>query len=498
MQFKAENTAYPLRSTFGILFALVSGLPGVWLQAALPAGLPEDSPAKYIVVFHDGVDTDTTVDELAGRFNMAVRFRYRHALRGMAVSMPPQLLEQLAADPRVAYIEPDVVMSIAAQTVPTGIDRVDAELDPVAAIDNIDDRVDADIAILDTGIDLYHPDLNVFNYAACQPQGPFYTCKENDTGANDINGHGTHVAGIAAALDNNIGVVGVAPGARLWAVKVLDDSGYDDGSKVLAGVDYVAAHADEIEVANMSLVGSGTFQALDDAISNSVAAGVVYTLAAGNNGKDVSGFTPAGHPDAITVSALEDYDGRPGGVSGNTQDDTFAGFSNYGAGVDIMAPGKAIRSTLPDAAYGKKSGTSMAAPHVAGAVALYLAHFPGATPAGVKSGLMNAGDPLPCANSTDGTCADDPDGIQEPLLLLRCVDAVGGCADGDVTEDGTVDVRDYLLGLHALQDKEILTDDQLRHGDVAPLVNNSPDPDGVFGLGDLLVILRIVQNELTL
>jgi len=498
MQIKPVITARPVRFTFGILLVLVFGLPCPCLQAALPAGLPENIPARYIVVFHAGVDTDTAADELAGRFNLAVHFRYRYALRGMAVSMHPKLREQLAADPRVAYIEPDVMMSIAAQTLPTGIDRINAELDPVASIDNIDEPVDADIAILDSGIDLYHPDLNVYKYASCEPQGPFYKCNEGDLDANDVFGHGTHVAGIAAALDNNIGVVGVAPGARLWAVKVLDDNGNGYESQAVAGVDYVTQHAGQIEVANMSLTGPGFSQALYDAISNSVAAGVVYTLAAGNKGADVSGYFPAGHPDAITVSALEDYDGRPGGASGSLQDDTFAGYSNYGIGVDIMAPGNAIRSTLPNATYGYNTGTSMAAPHVAGAAALYLTHFPGVSPAGVKNGLLNAGDPAPCANSSDGTCADDPDGIQEPLLSLQCLENGGMCADGDVTEDGTVDIRDYLLGLRALQDMEILTDGQTRHGDVAPLVNNSPDPNGVFDLGDLQVMLRIVLKELAL
>jgi hypothetical protein len=135
---------------------------------------------------------------------------------------------------------------------------------------------------------------------------------------------------------------------------------------------------------------------------------------------------------------------------------------------------------------------------VAGAVALYLVHFPGAIPAGVRSGLLGSGDPAPCANSGDGTCADDPDGIQEPLLSLQCLENGGDCADGDLTEDGTVDSRDYLLGLRALQGLESLTDDQIVHGDVAPLANDSSDPDGVFNLGDLLVILRIVLNELLL
>ncbi|MGD2138318.1 MAG: S8 family serine peptidase [Gammaproteobacteria bacterium] len=480
----------------GIPVVLLLALLGTCQLAPVSAGLPENTTARYIVVFHDDVEVDTVADELAGRFSLAVHFRYRHALRGMAVSMPPELLERLSADPRVAYIEPDVVMSAAAQALPTGIDRVNAELDPVAAIDNVDDRVNADIAILDTGIDLNHPDLNVFRFTNCVNTQS--RCRDGDSNADDVFGHGTHVAGIAAALDNNSGVVGVAPGARLWAVKVLDDNGDGYESQIVAGVDYVTQYAGEIEVANMSLTGPGFSQALYDAISASVAAGVVYTLAAGNKGADVAGYFPAGHPEAITVSALEDYDGRPGGVSGNAEDDTFAGFSNYGAGVDIMAPGRAIRSTVPGGGLGKKSGTSMAAPHVAGAVALYLVHFPGAIPAGVRSGLLGSGDPAPCANSGDGTCADDPDGIQEPLLSLQCLENGGDCADGDLTEDGTVDSRDYLLGLRALQGLESLTDDQIVHGDVAPLANDSSDPDGVFNLGDLLVILRIVLNELLL
>jgi subtilisin family serine protease len=394
-----------------------------WLPAAPPADPAQEIPSGYIVVFKPDVDTDLAANELAGRFNMAVSFRYRHALRGMAVMMSPKLLDRLSADPRIAYIEPDVVVKAAAQTLPTGINRINAELDPVANIDAVDERVDVDIAVLDTGVDWNHPDLNVLKYAYCSRKGRFYRCNEGDAGAYDGNSHGTHVAGIAAAIDNGSGVVGVAPGGRVWAVKVLEDTGSGSGSQLLAGVDYVTDHADEIEVANMSLTGTGSFQALDDAISNSVAAGVVYTLAAGNSSVDVEQEFPAGHPQAITVSALEDYDGLPGGLSGNSQDDSFAWFSNFGSGVDIMAPGVGIRSTIPGGGLGNKSGTSMAAPHVAGAAALYLAQNPGSSPATVKAALLAAGDLTPCANSTTGICTDDPDGIQEPLLMLACDDA---------------------------------------------------------------------------
>lgn len=479
------------------------------LYAAPPAKADRIIPLHYIVVFKEGSDTDKVTDKFLNRFGaLEVNFRYRHALRGMAVKMPPQLLAKVAADASVAYIEPDVMVSLNAQTLPTGVNRINADINATANIDGIDDRVDVDIAILDTGIDLDHPDLNVFSFTYCKIQGLRYRCVDGDLGANDVNSHGTHVAGITAALDNNTGVVGVAPGARLWAIKVLEDDGNGTGSQILAGVDYVTQHAAEIEVANLSLTGDGDFQSLTDAIEGAVSAGVVFVLAAGNSHKDVSLVFPAGDPNAITVSAFEDYDGIPGGLSGNAGDDTFANFSNYGSGVDIMAPGVNIRSTIPGGGLGNKNGTSMASPHVAGAAALYMSDNPEATPAVVKAALIVSGDFSPCSNNVDGICGapEDPDGIQEPLLMLYCADAdedgvcddvdncplnpnllqidtdfdtAGDVCDDDDDNDGLSDVDEASYGTNPLlQDTD---GDLLSDGDevnVYSTLPNNPDSDG--------------------
>jgi len=477
-------------SVFPASATLILLLFSHWLHAAPPAESPRVIPEHYIVVFKDGVDTDVAANHFKGRFkSMTMRHRYRHALRGMSVKMPQAIRDKLAADPRVAYIEPDVIVSIDAQILPTGIDRIDADLDPAAKIDGVNDAMDVDIAIMDTGIDLDHPDLNVVNYTYCKIQG---VCLNNNSGADDGNSHGTHVAGTAAAIDNNSGVVGVAPGARLWAVKVLENDGTGYGSQIIAGVDYVTQHADEIEVANMSLTGSGSFQALDDAIESAVTAGVVFTLAAGNNSRDVENYFPAGHPNAITVSALEDSDGQPGGLSGSW-DDTFAYFSNYGSGVDIMAPGRNIRSTVPGGGLGTKSGTSMAAPHVAGAAALYLAQNPVASPAEVKMALLAGGDLTPCANEQQ--CADDPDGIQETLLMLQLLQT-SGCDDAE--GDGVCDEVDNCP-LTANPDQEDVDEDGV--GDACDNCINTAnsgqyDVDG-DGIGDVCDSCPTVDNAST-
>ncbi|MDH3313272.1 MAG: S8 family peptidase [Nitrosopumilus sp.] len=291
---------------------------------------------------------------------------YRYVFSGMAITATEDQLSQLREDPRVIAIEPDRVVVAFAQEIPTGIDRIDADLNPLSNIDGIDERVNVDIAILDTGIDTNHPDLNVVEFVN------FVVGSSND----DRQGHGSHVAGISAALDNDEGVVGIAPGARLWAVKVLGDNGQGSTSSIISGIDYVTQNADEIEVVNMSLGGEFSSEILDQAISNSVSAGIIYVVAAGNDGRDAASFSPASHPEVITVSAIADSDGKSGAQGPLTSagsDDSLASFSNFGSVVDIAAPGVDIQSTFRDGGYTNLSGTSMSSPHVAGVAALYVA-----------------------------------------------------------------------------------------------------------------------------
>jgi subtilisin family serine protease len=252
--------------------------------------------------------------------------------------------------------------------------------------------------------------------------GGFNCTGRNRRAWGDVLGHGTHVAGLVGAIDNAIGVVGVAPGARLWAVRVLDNTGSGTMSSVVCGIDWVAANAATIDVANMSLGGTGADDgncgvtnndAEHKAICNAVAKGVTFVVAAGNSSADSTNYIPAAYDEVITVSALADFNGTAGGGAAATcradEDDTFANFSNYGADVDLIAPGVCILSTWKGNTYSTISGTSMASPHVAGAAALYKATHATATPAQVRSALIGSG-------TLDWNNADDRDLVKEPLL----------------------------------------------------------------------------------
>lgn len=374
--------------------------------------VPQIIPGEYIVLLKNDADPAT----VGRQHNVQPKMFMNGRMKLFAASLSQFALSELQNDPNVLSIEPDRIVEIAAQTLPTGILRADAELAPTAKIDGNDERVNVDVAVIDTGIQKNHPDLNVVGGYNCTN---FLTTKWEDG-----NGHGTHVAGTIGAKDNASGVVGMAPGARLWAVKVLGNNGSGNLSWIICGVDWVTRNAATIEVANMSLGGTFSSPAFDAAIHNAVAAGVTITVAAGNSAADAETFSPANHPDVIAVSAIADSDGLPGGVGPDTScyadsDDTFAGFSNFGSVVDIAAPGVCITSTWKGNAYATISGTSMASPHVAGAAALFVAKNGKPTNAAgvlnVKNALLSSAIPQGDANGFTG----DPDGFAEPLLNVN-------------------------------------------------------------------------------
>jgi subtilisin family serine protease len=388
----------------------------VLVLAVIPVTRSEavgEQEATFIVVLKPGTDdVAATAEDLTRDVNAELETVYDAALDGFSVTATAREAADLARDPLVAYVERDEPVSSNDQEVPTGIDRIFASGNVGLDVDGVDDvRVDVDVAVLDGGIDLQHPDLDVVGGVDCM-LGP--SCV---AGGDDDGRHGTHVAGTIGALDNGFGVVGVAPGARLWAVKVLDANGNGFVSGIIRGVDWVTANAGTIEVVNMSLGAAGFSQALHDAIQSAVDQGVAFAVSAGNFDVNAANYSPAAFDNVLTVSALADFDGRPGGRGSPTcqfdQDDTLADFSNWGAVVDIVAPGRCITSTWPVelGGYGVMSGTSMAAPHVAGALALLASKSNPANAidvAGLYSRVLAAGN----SEWTD----DSGDGVKEPLL----------------------------------------------------------------------------------
>ena len=409
-----------LSSTLACLVVLMSATTAPTIAAPAPT-------RTYIVVLSDGITSPEQVAVQHGKaFGFAPEIIYRHALKAYAARLSEASASVIRGRPDVLMVVPgDTAITVAGkpipppspqpgQAVPTGVSRVGALESKTADIDGRDDRrVDADIAILDTGITTLHPDLNVSGGVACASSKSW----------EDDNGHGTHVAGTAAAVDNAIGVVGVAPGARLWSVKMLGSGGNGTVKSALCGIDWVTANADIIDVANLSWgfkgqddgnCGLTNQDVVHQAICNSVAAGVTYIAAAGNDGAEIA-QVPAAYDEVITVSALADYDGQNGGLAvapaeciNSGPDDGFTIFSNFGADVDLAAPGACIRSTWPYRIYAIASGTSMSAPHAAGAAALYVANHPSASPFDVRQALLEAADP--------GPAPGDPDAFPEPVL----------------------------------------------------------------------------------
>lgn len=301
---------------------------------------------------------------------------YSNTLMGVTLKLSDSQLEILKGVKEIAYIEQDRIVTFApptcgtGNTPPCGTDGGgdggnSTQETPygIARVNGIAGYTGSNVAwIIDTGIDLTHPDLNVNSSRGFNA----FTTGRDAGSTNDGNGHGTHVAGTIAALNNNIGVIGVAPGATVIPVKVLDSRGSGSYSGVIAGVDHVAANGSRGDVANMSL-GGPTSQALDDAVINGASKGIIFVLAAGNDSSHANNSSPAriNGTNIYTISAMN-------------SSDSWASFSNYGnPPVDYAAPGVSIKSTWRNGGYNTISGTSMAAPHAAGVLLIGAAQTGG-------------------------------------------------------------------------------------------------------------------------
>jgi aqualysin 1 len=355
-----------------LLVAVLTVLAGL---LSLPAQAGNGNGAdSYIVVLKDAVDPSAVANIHANKYGARVDAVWGSALHGYAAVIPNDRVAALRADADVSYIVADGEASISAQTIPYGIHLINADSSSQVSGNGSGTASNVNVYVIDTGVDGSHPDLNVVQSVSFVKGG-------GGNRSGDCNGHGTHVAGTIAAKDDAQGVVGVAPGAPIHAVKVLNCQGSGQWSWIISGINWVTQNRGANSVANMSL-GGGANQAVDDAVRNSAAAGVFYGIAAGNSGADACGSSPAragaGSNNGIATVAAVD--------SGNNE----ASWSNYGSCVDIWAPGVNVLSTWTGGGYNTISGTSMASPHVTGGGALYLSTHSGASPATVETALTGA------------------------------------------------------------------------------------------------------------
>jgi serine protease len=356
------------------MVAALLWLAGTSAASAQEVHTPERAiPGRYIVVLDDRqvgrADVPQVADALARQHGGRLAHVYTRAIRGFAMSVSATGAAALARNPRVRYVEQDserFIVDVQGDAPSWGLDRIDQRDRPLSTTYRYDTYAsNVHAYIIDTGIRSTHADL-----AGRVASG--FTSVNDGNGTNDCNGHGTHVAGTVGGT-----TYGVAKEVRLYPVRVLNCSGSGSTSGVIAGVEWVTTNHVSPAVANMSL-GGGASTALDDAVRNSVASGVTYAIAAGNSNANACSSSPARVSQALTVGS-------------STSSDARSSFSNYGTCVDLFAPGSSITSawSTSDTATNTISGTSMAAPHVAGAAALYLSVNSTAAPAAVHDAIVN-------------------------------------------------------------------------------------------------------------
>src|SRR5438477_7659440 len=341
------------------------------------AGSPDAVAGSYLVMLRDHTLAEAAVRraaaELTRRQGGTVSRAFASTVHGFSAQMTGTEAGRLAADPAVEYVQQDQRVSLTGtQVAPPswGLDRIDQRSLPLSnSYTYPSTAATVHAYVIDTGIRITHQD-----FGGRAQYG--YDAVDNNTVADDCNGHGTHVAGTVGGTS-----YGVAKQVQLVAVRVLDCSGSGTYSQIVAGIDWVTAHAVKPAVVNMSLGGPAD-SFLDDAVSASIASGITYAVAAGNSNTDACGTSPARVPTAITVGATD-------------KTDTRASFSNYGSCVDSFGPGVNITSAAKtsDSATAVMSGTSMATPHVTGAAALLLAANPALRPQQVRDALVSGAVP---------------------------------------------------------------------------------------------------------
>ncbi|MFD5325665.1 S8 family serine peptidase [Streptomyces sp. NPDC127092] len=360
----------------GSLSALPANAAGTAEGVILNAGAEGTVANSYIVTLRESAAQAETAQgrAIATKFGAKIKRTYTAALNGYSVELSEAQAKKLAADPAVESVSQNRVFHVdGTQPSPPswGLDRIDQKALPLNQSYTYPDSAGQGVTayIIDTGVRISHSDFGgrAFNG---------YDAIDNDNTAQDGHGHGTHVAGTVAGSS-----YGVAKKAKIVGVRVLDNSGSGTTEQVVAGIDWVTRNAVKPAVANMSL-GGGADSVLDDAVRRSIASGVTYAVAAGNENSNASGFSPARVSEAITVGATTSTDAR-------------ASYSNYGSVLDIFAPGSSIKSAwnTGDTATNTISGTSMATPHVVGAAAVYLGDNPTASPSAVATALVNAATP---------------------------------------------------------------------------------------------------------